>query len=101
MGATTVTYTATDAASNSKACSFTVTVEDNEDPKITCPGNVAVSTTTAAQTASWSAATATDNADTSVSISYTKTSGSSFAVGSTTTVCINRCFMALASHASL
>ena len=86
LGATTVQYTATDGSGNTKSCSFTVTVQDNEAPKITCPGNVAVSTSGATQAASWSPATATDNADTSVALSYSKASGSSFAVGSTTTV---------------
>ena len=86
VGVTTVQYTVTDGSGNTKSCSFTVTVQDDNDPEITCPGNVVVSTSGATQAASWSPATATDNADTSVALSYTKASGSSFAVGSTTTV---------------
>ncbi|MCB9251617.1 MAG: HYR domain-containing protein [Flavobacteriales bacterium] len=35
-GVTSVTWTITDASNNSATCSFDVTVEDNEDPKITC-----------------------------------------------------------------
>jgi hypothetical protein len=42
-GQTIVTYTATDAANNTTSCAFTVTVVDNEDPTITCPGPVTVS----------------------------------------------------------
>jgi len=43
LGTTTVTYTATDAAgNNSLVCSFDVTVEDNENPTISCPTDVAV-----------------------------------------------------------
>ncbi len=42
-GVTTVTYTAYDAAGNSATCSFTVTVNDDEDPIITCPGDQTVS----------------------------------------------------------
>ncbi|MFN0016278.1 MAG: PKD domain-containing protein, partial [Saprospiraceae bacterium] len=41
-GQTIVTYTATDAANNVTVCSFTVTVGDDEDPTITCPGPVTV-----------------------------------------------------------
>jgi gliding motility-associated-like protein len=41
VGVTTVTYTVTDAASNtSLACSFTVTVNDTESPIISCPSNI-------------------------------------------------------------
>ncbi|MFK7969724.1 MAG: HYR domain-containing protein [Bacteroidia bacterium] len=36
VGTTTVTYTATDAAGNTSTGSFTITVEDNEDPIATC-----------------------------------------------------------------
>jgi len=36
VGTTTVTYTATDAAGNTAACSFDVTVNDDEDPTIIC-----------------------------------------------------------------
>src|SRR5690606_12536345 len=39
LGVTTVTWTATDGSSNIGVCSFTVTVEDNEAPEITCVGN--------------------------------------------------------------
>ena len=36
-GVTTVTWTASDAALQTDACSFTVTVADNQQPVITCP----------------------------------------------------------------
>ncbi len=39
IGTTTQTYTATDAAGNTQACSFTVTVSDTELPVITCPAS--------------------------------------------------------------
>ncbi|MBK9453072.1 MAG: HYR domain-containing protein [Bacteroidetes bacterium] len=42
MGTTTVNATATDVAGNTAACSFTVTVVDNQLPTITCPANVTV-----------------------------------------------------------
>ncbi|MGM5470094.1 LamG-like jellyroll fold domain-containing protein [Flavobacteriaceae bacterium LMO-SS05] len=42
MGTTTVTFTATDAAGRTDSCSMTVTVTDNQDPVVTCPGNITV-----------------------------------------------------------
>ncbi len=39
-GPTTETYVVTDAAGNTASCSFTVTINDTEAPKITCPGNI-------------------------------------------------------------
>jgi len=40
VGQTTVNVTASDALGNTQSCSFTVTVTDNENPTITCPGNI-------------------------------------------------------------
>ena len=51
-GATVVTATATDACGNSKTCSFTVTVTDNENPTITCPATATASTDAGLCTAS-------------------------------------------------
>ena len=42
VGTTTVTYTVEDAAGNTATCSFDVVITDNENPTITCPGNVNV-----------------------------------------------------------
>ena len=42
VGTTTVTYEVTDATGNTADCSFIVTVNDNEDPTITCPANITV-----------------------------------------------------------
>lgn len=44
LGETTVTWTATDGSGNTDVCSFTVTVEDNENPAITCVANQTVDT---------------------------------------------------------
>jgi hypothetical protein len=47
LGVTTVTWTATDGSGNTDVCSFTVTVEDNQNPVITCPvGDQIVNTDT-------------------------------------------------------
>ena len=40
LGITTVTWRVYDVVSNVNSCSFTVTIEDNEDPVITCVGDV-------------------------------------------------------------
>jgi gliding motility-associated-like protein len=45
LGVSTITYTVADAAGNSdNSCSFTITVEDNEPPTITCPLNTGAGT---------------------------------------------------------
>ena len=87
-GTTTVTYTVTDPSGNESTCSFTVTVNDNEAPVITCPQG---DTTIYADAANCSApytfgmATATDNCgiDTITQIAGLA-SGSDFPVGTTT-----------------
>ncbi len=43
LGVTTVVFTATDIYGNTATCSLTVTVNDNENPGITCPANINVS----------------------------------------------------------
>ena len=45
-GVTTVSWKVQDAAGNSASCSFTVTVNDNQNPTITCVGNQTRSTAT-------------------------------------------------------
>ena len=45
VGTTFVTYTVTDDSGNMVTCSFTVTVEDNEDPEIVCPADLITGTT--------------------------------------------------------
>lgn len=42
IGITTVTYTITDVNSNSSSCSFTVTVNDVENPVINCPASTII-----------------------------------------------------------
>lgn len=43
VGTTTETYMATDPYGNTDICSFTVTINDNEAPVITCPADITVS----------------------------------------------------------
>lgn len=60
---TTISYQVTDAFGNSNSCSFTVTVEDTENPVITCPSNIVVSNDAGqcSRVVSFVPATATDN----------------------------------------
>ncbi len=44
LGTTLITYTATDESGNTRTCSFSVIVEDNEAPQIVCPDDVTLST---------------------------------------------------------
>ncbi|MEH6538404.1 MAG: HYR domain-containing protein [Psychroserpens sp.] len=42
VGTTTVVWTVTDASNNTKICTFDVTVGDDEDPTISCPADVVI-----------------------------------------------------------
>ncbi|XP_033098343.1 hyalin-like [Anneissia japonica] len=44
IGATHFTFTATDSSGNYKTCTFTITVQDTEQPILTCPSNNTVLT---------------------------------------------------------
>ncbi len=63
VGATQVTYAATDQSGNSSSCSFTVTVSDVQAPALTCPADLVVDTDPGACGAivPYSAPTVTDN----------------------------------------
>jgi hypothetical protein len=93
VGVTTVTYTARDAANNTTACSFTVTVTQNSNPcspdvtrpvLTACPANIALTTTGTSAIATWTAPTATDLCPGAVTVTGTQNSGQVFAVGVTT-----------------
>jgi len=87
VGVTTVTCTATDASGNTDVCSFTVTVEDNEDPAAQCPDDMIVSTDQAlCEAVVTFTATVTDNCP-GATISCSPPSGSTFPVGTTTVTC--------------
>ncbi len=86
VGSTTVTYSGSDGAGNNASnCSFTVTVNDTEDPVPTCPSNLTVNNDPGQCSAVVNfAATATDNCDTNVDIVYSQNPGTAFNVGTTT-----------------
>jgi hypothetical protein len=71
VGATTITWTATDAAGNTTTCTQTVTVADNVKPVITCPAsqlNIPTAANTCSASLTITPATATDNCGTPVVI---------------------------------
>ncbi len=84
VGVDTVTYTVIDIGGNSETCSFIITVSDNENPVISCPGSVTVDATfgtCANSTVNIGTATATDNC---AIASISHDAPASFPVGSTT-----------------
>ncbi len=88
-GTTSVIWQATDGAGLTKRCTFTITVNDNQAPVITCPGNQTKSTDAGLCTAvtTYTTPTFTDNcAGGSVAIQSGLASGSAFPKGMTTVV---------------
>jgi len=82
VGETTVTYTAKDAANNTKLCSFKVTAVDNTPPQPTCPSPITVEATSSEGASVAFAPTAFDNC--SAVVVSSPTSGSVFPIGTTT-----------------
>ncbi|HSU27677.1 MAG TPA: HYR domain-containing protein, partial [Chitinophagaceae bacterium] len=60
-GVTTIVYTAKDAAGNTSTCTFTVTVVDDKDPTVNCPGNMNVTGTTCTKSIPTTNPTYSDN----------------------------------------
>ncbi|VXC39146.1 conserved hypothetical protein [Flavobacterium sp. 9AF] len=83
IGNTTVTWTATDNAGNTATCTQIVTVEDNENPVITCPSAVTLTSDVGLCTSSASIgmAIATDNCGTPT---LTNDAPTVFPIGNTT-----------------
>jgi hypothetical protein len=86
-GMTTVTYTAKDGAipPNTSTCSFTVTVEDNTLPVITCPASKVVNAACpTGATVTYTAPTVTDNCSVVSIVNVGLASGSVFPIGDST-----------------
>jgi hypothetical protein len=83
VGATTVTWTATDVNGNTSTCAQVINVTDAELPVITCPATANLNTDAGLCTASSSAGTATATDNCSVS-SVTVDNAGPYSVGSTT-----------------
>jgi len=87
VGATTVTYTATDAAGNSTSCSFIVTVTDKTNPVFTtCTTDIIVNATqNCSTTVNWTAPIATDNCS-AVTMTSSHQPGTVFQTGTTSVI---------------
>lgn len=85
VGTTTVTYVATDPSGNSSSCSFTVTINDTQNPTITCPGTVTVAANLGctASGVSLGNATVSDNCS---GVTSSNNGSATYPVGSTTVV---------------
>lgn len=83
-GTTVVTYTAKDAAGNTRTCSFNVTVVDNKPPILSsCPANKTVTANASCQAVvTWGDPLYSDNC-VGTTLSSTKPSGSIFNLGTT------------------
>jgi len=89
-GVNTCTVTVTDGLNQTANCSFTVTVVDNEKPKIICPQNVIIPNVplcNGGAVATYPAPTVTDNCP-MVTYTCSPPSGSFFPCGTTTVTCI-------------
>ncbi|MCF8252080.1 MAG: HYR domain-containing protein [Saprospiraceae bacterium] len=86
LGAKQVTLIATDGHNNFSICTPTVTVEDNENPSITCPANITVINDPGQCSAvvNYTAVTHTDNCSSILSNTGGLPSGEPFPVGITT-----------------
>jgi hypothetical protein len=87
LGTTTVTCSATDKAGNTGDSSFTVTVKDTTAPEVTVPGTITKEATSAAGATATFSASASDAVDGAVATKCEPTSGSTFALGSTSVTC--------------
>ncbi|HEY3104423.1 MAG TPA: HYR domain-containing protein [Pyrinomonadaceae bacterium] len=88
VGTTTNTFEVTDSSGNKTSCSFTVTVNDVENPVISCPSSQTLEPTCpSGAVGNWTAPVGTDNCPGAVT---TRTAGpapgSVFAAGTTTTI---------------
>ncbi len=88
-GITSVTCTATDAASNSAQCSFTVTITDSQSPNVACQSNITENTDEGECSTAVDFATpeAADNCPGVGAVTCSPASGSTFQKGTTTVTC--------------
>ena len=86
VGTTTVTWTVTDAVGLTAQCTVDVTVNDTEDPSITCPSNISTNATSpAGAVVTFTPPTGTDNCPSASTIQTGGlASGATFPIGTTT-----------------
>ena len=87
-GVTTVVCTGFDASGNTNVCTFTVTVLDNQPPRISCPPDRVVVATSPKGAQVYYSPSATDNCDPNVTVECSPPSGSFFPLGETAVVCV-------------
>ncbi|XP_022111822.1 uncharacterized protein LOC110991038 [Acanthaster planci] len=89
VGETDVICSASDSALNDKTCSFTITVEDKEEPKFKCPVNMTetVDPSKSYATVNYTVPDVTDNVDSNLQVNCVKESGSRFPIGKSTVHC--------------
>ncbi|NOT38309.1 MAG: HYR domain-containing protein [Saprospiraceae bacterium] len=82
VGTTTVSVLATDASDNSSSCSFTITINDSEDPVVSCPDINKILDIGADTAIVNLSINATDNCS-NITTTYIPVSGSTFLFGTT------------------
>ncbi len=87
LATTTVECSVTDGAGNTATAAFSVTVEDTTDPALNVPADIGVEATGPAGATVSYTATATDIVAGTLTPTCAPTSGSTFAIGSTTVSC--------------
>ena len=87
IGSTLVTCSATDSAGNTGSASFVITIQDTTSPVITVPEDITIDSTITSGTTITFSASASDDIDGFISTTCLPSSGSVFAIGSTTVIC--------------
>ena len=87
LGATNVTLTVTDDKSATDSCISTVTVEDQESPRVTCPEPIVLECADPAGTTAAFSTSAEDNCSSGISASCAPASDSLFPVGESSITC--------------
>lgn len=87
IGMTAVTLTVTDDKGASTQCNATVTVLDDIEPEITCPGDITVAAVPGACDAVVNFSVTATDCDPNLNIECTPASGSTFAIGTTVVNC--------------
>ena len=84
IGTHSVTATATDAAGNTATATFSVTVQDTTAPTFAAPASLSLEATSASGAAAIFSASANDTVSGSLPVTFSPSSGSIFALGTTT-----------------
>jgi len=87
VGTTKVTCSSADTRSNTSEATFSVTVQDTTAPKLSLPGNLAATATSAGGAVVTYATSAADVVDGTVAVACDRPSGSLFAPGTTVVSC--------------